>query len=227
MTTTSSASIIGRPRSRRGATSWNALGEALWSLANSLLAMAALIFLLPLLLTIAGAVVIQDGGPILFSQRRIGQGGRRFSCYKFRTMATDAEARLADVLASDPAAAQEWANDYKLRVDPRVTRTGLFLRRSSLDELPQLLNVARGDMNLVGPRPIVDAEIPRYGRAFKHYTAVKPGLTGLWQVSGRNDVSYRRRVAMDGLYARRRSPALDIWILVRTIPAALLCRGSY
>ena len=141
-------------------------------------------------------------------------------------MRTDADERLHHLLASDPQARIEWARDHKLRQDPRITPLGVFLRRSSLDELPQFLNVLRGEMSLVGPRPIVEAEIPRYGRYFVHYCANKPGITGLWQISGRNDVGYRRRVAMDVIYARRRSIGLYLWILLATAPAVLLRRGA-
>jgi lipopolysaccharide/colanic/teichoic acid biosynthesis glycosyltransferase len=191
------------------------------------LALVALLFILPLMAVIAIAIFAQDGGPILFSHRRIGRGGKPFYCWKFRSMAVDAEGRLADLLARDPAARMEWALDHKLRSDPRVTPLGTFLRRSSLDELPQLFNVLQGTMSLVGPRPIVDAEISRYGKRFQHYCSVKPGITGLWQISGRNDVSYRTRIALDCLYAKSQSPALYIWIVVVTIPAVLSRKGSY
>lgn len=191
------------------------------------LAVTALVFVLPLMGVVALAVFLQDGGPVLFSHRRIGRGGKPFYCWKFRSMAVDAEARLKDLLASDPAAQEEWARDHKLRNDPRVTRLGAFLRRSSLDELPQLFNVLQGTMSLVGPRPIVDAEISRYGHRFGHYCSVKPGITGLWQISGRNDVSYRTRVALDCLYAKSQSPVLYLWIVVVTIPAVLSRKGSY
>lgn len=186
-----------------------------------------LIFLLPLMILIAVAVFFQDGGPILFSHRRIGRDGRAFYCLKFRSMSVGAEARLAALLASSPSARAEWARDHKLRIDPRITPLGAFLRRSSLDELPQLFNVLRGEMSIVGPRPIVEAEITRYGRRFRHYCAVKPGITGLWQVRGRNDVSYRSRVAMDCLFVRSMCPSLYVWIVVATIPAVIMRKGSY
>ncbi len=189
--------------------------------------MLALLFLLPLMVLVAAAVFLQDGGPVLFSHRRIGRGGRPFYCIKFRSMTSGAETRLAAVLASNPVARAEWARDHKLRIDPRVTPLGSFLRRSSLDELPQLLNVLRGEMSIVGPRPIVEAEISRYGRRFRHYCAVKPGITGLWQVNGRNEVNYRSRVAMDCLYVKSQSPWLYMWIVVATIPAVLTRKGSY
>jgi lipopolysaccharide/colanic/teichoic acid biosynthesis glycosyltransferase len=191
------------------------------------LALIALIFFLPLMMLVALAVFAQDGGPVFFAHRRVGRDGKSFPCFKFRSMAADAEARLAGLLARDPEARAEWARDHKLRSDPRVTPLGALLRKTSLDELPQLFNVLRGEMALVGPRPIVDAEVVRYGRRFAHYCSTKPGITGLWQVSGRNDVSYRGRVAMDSLYARRRNLALDLAIMAKTVPAVLMRKGSY
>lgn len=191
------------------------------------LALAAILFLLPLLVVIALMVRAQDGGPALFAHKRIGRGGQLFPCLKFRSMVTDADARLAALLDSDETARIEWERDQKLRRDPRTTAFGRFLRRSSLDELPQLFNVVRGDMSLVGPRPIVAAEAKRYGRALRRYCAVKPGITGLWQISGRSDVNYRRRVVMDCAYVRRRSFVLNCRIIVVTIPALLMQRGAY
>ncbi|WP_310541735.1 sugar transferase [Phenylobacterium sp.] len=192
-----------------------------------IIALVALVFVAPLMLFVALAIFSHDGGPIVFAHRRIGRGGASFPCLKFRSMAVDAEARLAEVLACDPDARAEWEKDHKLRNDPRVTKLGAFLRRTSLDELPQLFNVLAGDMSLVGPRPIVDAEIQKYGRRFQQYCAVKPGITGLWQVSGRNDTTYRARVALDCIYAKRRTAALDLAIMFNTVPAVLLRRGSY
>jgi exopolysaccharide production protein ExoY len=194
---------------------------------HATLAVAILLFLLPVMVLVAVAVFMHDGGPVVFAHRRIGRDGKPFRCLKFRSMRVDAEARLAEVLAADPAAREEWARDHKLRNDPRVTPLGDFLRRSSLDELPQFFNVLRGEMSLVGPRPIVEDERAKYGRRFQHYCAVKPGITGLWQVSGRNDVSYRTRVAMDACYAKRKSLGLDLYILVMTIPSVLRARGCY
>ena len=191
------------------------------------IALLALIFLAPLMLVIACAVAAERKGPILFKQTRIGKHGRRFRVYKFRSMRVDAEDILSAHLATHPMAAAEWRRDHKLRVDPRVTPLGRFLRQSSLDELPQLLNVMRGEMSIVGPRPIVEAEIVRYGRFFKSYCTVTPGITGVWQVGGRNDVSYRRRVAMDAVYARRKCAALDLKLILATIPAVLSRKGSY
>ncbi|CAN7337877.1 sugar transferase [Phenylobacterium sp. LjRoot219] len=207
---------------RRGA----GLAPRAWAAIQWLLALLALIFVLPLMLATALAVLLQDGGPVLFRQQRIGRGGETFACLKFRTMVVDAEARLAELLSRDAAALEEWEREQKLRKDPRITQLGRFLRVSSIDELPQLINVLRGEMNLVGPRPIVESEIARYGRRFRCYGAVKPGITGLWQVSGRNDVAYATRVALDTLYALRRSPGLDLWIIYRTVPAVLFRQGS-
>ena len=194
---------------------------------NIAVALLAIVFLAPIMLMVALAVYVQDGGPILFAHRRVGHNGRHFYCLKFRSMAIDAEQRLADLLAVDPEARAEWERDHKLRNDPRVTRLGAFLRKTSLDELPQLFNVLRGEMSLVGPRPIVEAEVAKYGRRFRQYCAVKPGITGLWQVSGRNDTSYRTRVALDCVYAKRRNVGLDAYILACTVPAVLARRGSY
>lgn len=186
-----------------------------------------LIFFAPVMILVAICILIFDPGPVLFKQKRIGFDGRLFDCYKFRTMAADAEARLEALLANDPAARAEWEQDHKLRDDPRVSGFGRFLRKTSLDELPQLFSVLRGDMSLVGPRPIVENEALRYGRYFEHYCSVRPGLTGLWQVSGRNDVSYRRRVAYDVLYVRTARVTDNLRILALTVPTVLARRGSY
>jgi exopolysaccharide production protein ExoY len=185
-----------------------------------------LVFLAPLLLVVAAVIRLCDRGPVLFGHTRVGLGGRRFKCLKFRTMVPDAEGRLQALLQNDPAAREEWLRDQKLRRDPRITPVGEFLRKSSLDDLPQLINILKGEMSLVGPRPIVTAEIQRYGRFYPYYCSVRPGLTGLWQVSGRNDVNYRRRVAMDVMYIRRRNLGLYLWVLFATIPAVLMRDGA-
>jgi exopolysaccharide production protein ExoY len=190
-------------------------------------AISMLIFTLPLLIAIALIVRAQDGGPAVFAHERIGRNGRTFKCLKFRSMVLDSDRRLSALLEKDPFARAQWNRDHKLKDDPRITPVGSFLRRSSLDELPQFLNVLRGEMSIVGPRPIVQAEIARYGRRFNRYCAVKPGITGLWQVSGRNDTSYRRRVAMDTVYAQRKSLAWDVKLLILTLPAVLFAHGSY
>jgi lipopolysaccharide/colanic/teichoic acid biosynthesis glycosyltransferase len=189
-------------------------------------AIAALLFVLPLLAGIALGLRLFDDGPILYAHARVGRGGKEFACLKFRTMAVDSEARLQALLAVNPSARREWELYQKLTSDPRITRIGRFLRSSSLDELPQLLNVIAGEMSLVGPRPIVRGEASRYGRYFHAYCSVRPGITGLWQVLGRNRVSYRRRVAMDVLYIRRRSVGLNLRVLLATVPAVLMRRGA-
>lgn len=186
-----------------------------------------LLFLLaPLMLLIAALIRAGDGGPAIFKQARIGRSGKSFRCWKFRTMATNADDALQQLLASDPAAAQEWAESQKLTHDPRITPVGAFLRRSSLDELPQLFNIIAGEMSFVGPRPIVAAERERYGEAFTHCFSVPPGLTGLWQISGRSDCSYATRVSLDSQYASEWHLLLDAKILVKTVPAVLMQRGS-
>jgi len=182
---------------------------------------------LPLLIMVALALRLESPGPVLFVQRRVGRDGQPFGCIKLRTMHADAERRLLDLLAASPHARAEWTADQKLRDDPRVSRLGRLVRKLSLDELPQLANVLAGQMSLVGPRPIVQAEIPRYGPFFADYCAVKPGLTGLWQVSGRNDVTYGERVQLDRHYARHASLLLDLRIALRTVPAVLRACGSY
>jgi len=192
-----------------------------------LISLFALVFFAPVLIPVGLMVKMQDGGSIFFGQSRIGYGGRDFTCYKFRSMLTDADVRLKNLLATDAVARAEWIRDHKLKNDPRITSFGRFIRKTSLDEFPQLWNVLRGDMSLVGPRPIVQEEICKYGRTFVRYASVKPGITGLWQVSGRSNVSYSRRVAMDRLYCRRRNTALYLYILAITIPTILTQRGSY
>ena len=191
------------------------------------LSVALLVVLAPLFLLIMIAVRVEDPGPVFFLHRRIGRFGREFRCLKFRSMVVGADARLDEILAGDSRLRKEWLVDRKLRCDPRVTRIGAFLRRSSLDELPQIVNVLRGDMSIVGPRPIVSSEVPKYGRYFVNYCSVRPGMTGLWQISGRNDVCYRRRVALDVLYTRTRSLRLYLFIIMRTPFCILVSRGCY
>ena len=189
-------------------------------------ALVALLVALPVLILLALVIWLQDGGSPIFVHRRIGRHGVVFPCLKLRSMVIDSDRVLTRLLATDPVAAAEWARDQKLRVDPRITPLGAFLRKSSLDELPQLFNVLVGQMSLVGPRPIVASEIKRYGRYFEYYCLVRPGITGLWQVSGRNNTSYRRRVAIDTVYCRSKSLVTDLFILGRTVPAVLSQRGS-
>jgi exopolysaccharide production protein ExoY len=187
----------------------------------------ALIFLLPLFLMLVGVLLVAQGRPIFIRHSRIGRGGTSFPCLKFRSMVTNSDVVLREYLASNPAAREEWEETHKLKNDPRITALGRFLRKSSVDELPQLFNVIRGHMSLVGPRPIVRDEIVRYGAHIEDYLRVRPGLTGLWQVSGRSDVSYQHRVGLDVRYVREWSLRRDFVIIVRTIPALLRSSGSY
>ena len=183
----------------------------------------------PLLVLLVLLVKITSKGPVFYVQQRVGRGYGQFGCIKFRTMRRDADRILSAVLAASPDLQEEFRNDFKLRNDPRITWLGRFLRRSSLDELPQFVNVLRGEMSVVGPRPIVSQELPRYGKRMEEVLAVRPGLTGLWQVSGRNNLSYRKRVQLDLHYARYRSLKMDMRILWRTIRVVLdpRDRGAY
>lgn len=191
------------------------------------IALAALILVAPLMLVIVVAIKLSSRGPVYFSQARLGRGGRTFSCIKFRTMRVDSEAILSVLLANDSSVRVEWERDQKLRNDPRVFAIGGLLRRTSLDELPQLFNVLIGDMSIVGPRPIIEAEAFRYRRYIADYFTVRPGITGLWQVSGRNHTTYRRRVACDVAYVRTKSASNDLRIMALTVPTVLLARGAY
>lgn len=182
---------------------------------------------LPLLILLAMLVKLTSPGPVFFGHTRIGQHGKRFKAWKFRSMYTNADAVLRQHLANVATAQEEWDRDHKLRRDPRVTCIGNLFRKTSLDELPQIWNVLKGDMSLVGPRPIVEKEIVRYGRVFRLYTSVKPGITGLWQVSGRNDIGYDERVELDQFYVRHWSPWLDVYILARTVITLIRRDGAY
>jgi exopolysaccharide production protein ExoY len=181
----------------------------------------ALVLLLPMMLMVSVLTRIFMGGPVIFAQQRVGLGGRMFTCYKFRTMVADGEEMLRRHLDAHPEAAREWKETRKLANDPRVGCFGSILRKSSIDELPQLFNVLRGDMSLVGPRPVVPDELGYYGRHVRAYLKARPGLTGAWQISGRNRLSYADRVARDRHYVRHWSLAVDIAVLIKTIPAIL------
>lgn len=172
-------------------------------------------------------ILWRQGGPIIYKHRRVGRNGRIFECLKFRTMVPNADQVLRDLLEAHPELKREWVRDHKLRSDPRVTTIGRFLRRTSLDELPQLWNVLRGEMSLVGPRPIVREELLRYGRNVRDYLAANPGITGLWQVMGRNDTDYRRRVVLDTYYVRNQNLVLDVYILLKTTLVVLGRTGAY
>ncbi|MBN9075615.1 MAG: exopolysaccharide biosynthesis protein [Rhizobiales bacterium 65-79] len=187
----------------------------------------ALALLSPLLLMLAALVKLSDGGRVLFGHRRVGRNGEDFLCLKFRTMAENGEEVLAAHFARNPHCREEWLATRKLQDDPRITPVGSVLRKLSLDELPQLINILRGEMSFVGPRPVVEDELELYGPAVECYLKSRPGLTGLWQISGRNDVSYSARVAFDQHYVENWSFVFDLVIIVKTFPAVLSSRGSY
>lgn len=205
--------------------SWRLTYDRAKRLADIGIASSALLLLAPVLVAIYIAVRC-DGGPGLFGHTRLTRHGRSFACLKFRTMCVDAEERLSDYLRCSPEGRAEWAARQKLARDPRVTPCGRLLRKASLDELPQLINVLRGEMSLVGPRPVTAPELLRYGRAAHAYLACLPGMTGLWQVTSRRHESYARRVAADAYYARHRSLLLDGFIILRTVPSILLGEGE-
>jgi Undecaprenyl-phosphate galactose phosphotransferase WbaP len=185
------------------------------------------LLILPLIGAIAAAVKFSSSGAVFYSQQRIGLGHQRFMAWKFRTMVENADQLLEEHLAKNPLLREEWNETHKLRQDPRVTRIGRILRRTSLDELPQIWNVLKGEMSLVGPRPVVSAEVEKYGESFDFYSAVRPGITGLWQVSGRSNTSYSERVALDVRYVRHWSVWLDIYLLARTFRVVFRGSGAY
>ena len=194
---------------------------------NQAAAAAVLLLLSPLLALIVLLLWRADGRPLTYGHYRVGQGGRLFRCLKFRTMVRDSDRALAQLLASDPQARAEWERDQKLRRDPRVTPIGRVLRKTSLDELPQLINILRGEMHFVGPRPVTLDELKRYAGHKRHYLSVKPGLTGLWQVSGRNTTTFARRVALDAQYVDRRNPWVDLCIVLRTVRVVVTGHGAH
>jgi len=218
----SSPAVAQRRLSRPGLT------DARWiRLFDIMFALAVLAAVAPALLLLILLLKIDSPGPIFFVQRRVGRNGKFFPCIKLRTMVVDAKARLEALLAASPEARLEWERDHKLRDDPRITTLGRFVRKFSLDELPQLMNILLGHMSVVGPRPIVEDEIWRYGTHFADYCSVRPGLTGLWQISGRNHTTYEKRVALDRHYVRNQSLAYNFSIIMRSVPVVLGARGAY
>ena len=190
------------------------------------LALAAFVMLSPFFVVVPVLVKLTSRGPVFYRQSRLGKRGRPIRVWKFRSMYADADERLKAILDADPVRRAEWEANFKLANDPRVTPLGKFLRRTSIDEFPQLFNVFAGDMALVGPRPIVEKEVPFYGPAYETFSSVKPGITGLWQASGRSDTDYARRVALDVHYVLNWSPWMDVWILFRTVYAVAFMRGA-
>ncbi|MEM9976874.1 MAG: undecaprenyl-phosphate galactose phosphotransferase WbaP, partial [Cyanobacteria bacterium P01_D01_bin.2] len=197
------------------------------SLLDNCLTLLVGIVCLPLIALIALTIRLDSPGPIFYAQVRIGRRGRPFKAWKFRTMVPNADKVLKEYLHRQPELRTHWDQDHKLKYDPRITRVGRWLRRTSLDEMPQLWNVLRGEMSLVGPRPIVHDEVRRYADKFELYTQVLPGLTGLWQVSGRNNITYEERVNLDAYYVRNWSVWLDLYILIRTVWVVLMGDGAY
>ena len=185
------------------------------------------ILILPVIAIVAILIYLDSPGPIVFGHKRVGQGGKEFPCYKFRSMVPNAQEALEIYLKENPEAREEWERDFKLKDDPRVTKIGKFLRKTSLDELPQLWNVLIGDMSLVGPRPIVRAEVEKYGEYINDFYLVPPGITGVWQVSGRSDTTYEERVLMDSWYVHNWSVWIDIVYLVKTVFAVIKSKGAY
>lgn len=181
----------------------------------------------PILIVIALWIYKDSPGPVIFKHRRIGKNGKEFNCYKFRSMCVDAKEKLEQLLKTNPEAKAEWEKDFKLKNDPRITKSGAFLRKTSLDELPQIFNVLKGEMSLVGPRPIIKDEMVRYGEYINDYLMVKPGITGMWQVSGRSDTDYKQRVQLDSWYVRNWSVWLDTMLLWRTMKIVAQCKGAY
>lgn len=197
------------------------IGGLLKRVMDLVIAGTALVLAAPVMVLVGLLIKITAGGPAIFSHRRVGFGGKPFNCYKFRSMVANSDEVLKAYLDANPDARKEWEETHKIRNDPRVTFFGRLLRKSSLDELPQLINILRGDMSCVGPRPIVQDELKRYGDHQSEYLGTRPGLTGLWQVSGRSSMDYDNRVALDSQYVRNWSIWLDVVILLRTIVAVM------
>ncbi len=203
------------------------IGLASKRVVDIVIALCGIVLLAPFFVLCYVAIAGFSAGPVLFRHRRVGFNGRQFECLKFRTMAVDAQERLRRHLETDPEAATEWIATRKLRNDPRVTAIGAILRKSSLDELPQLFNVLRGEMSIVGPRPVTIEELGRYSDAVNAYYSCRPGITGLWQVSGRSTTTFQRRVVLDSYYAHHWSMILDAKIILATIPAVCFTDAAY
>jgi len=202
------------------------VGGAIKRIVDIMISIIALIATAPLMIIIAALIYISMGRPIIFAHERVGFNRSLFRCYKFRSMVSNSQEVLAKHLTNDPEAARSWAETRKLMNDPRVTSAGRFLRKSSLDEIPQLFNILKGDMSCVGPRPVVIEELAKYGISNRDYLATRPGLTGLWQVSGRSNTTYLSRVCLDRIYRRRWSLNLDFLIMFKTISAVLRFRDT-
>jgi Undecaprenyl-phosphate galactose phosphotransferase WbaP len=201
-------------------------GELFKRLFDILFSLSVLILFAPVYLLLAFSIALSSSGPIFYVQERVGKNRKRFYCLKFRTMVENADDILLEIMENSPHLRQEFEDNFKLKQDPRITGIGRFLRMTSLDEFPQFWNVLKGDMSVVGPRPLVEEELPRYGRHINKILTIRPGITGLWQVSGRNDIPYPRRVQIDLYYANDKNLWMDMWILFKTIGVVIFPKNN-
>jgi len=201
-------------------------GELFKRLFDILFSLSVLILFAPVYLLLAFSIALSSSGPIFYVQERVGKNHKRFYCLKFRTMVENADDLLLEIMENSPHLRQEFEDNFKLKQDPRITGIGRFLRMTSLDEFPQFWNVLKGDMSVVGPRPLVEEELPRYGRHINKILTIRPGITGLWQVSGRNDIPYPRRVQIDLYYANDKNLWMDMWILFKTIGVVIFPKNN-
>ncbi|MBD2501709.1 sugar transferase [Anabaena azotica] len=201
-------------------------GEFAKRLFDIVFSLLVLILFSPVYLILALLIALSSQGPIFYVQERIGQNYKPFNCIKFRTMVSNADEILVQMMETSPQLRQEFESSFKLKKDPRITKIGRFLRITSLDEFPQFWNVLKGDMSVVGPRPLVEEELPKYGHHIEQVLTIKPGITGLWQVSGRNDIPYPRRVQIDLHYVKSRTLWLDLWIILKTIDVVIMPKNN-
>lgn len=201
-------------------------GELFKRLFDILFSLSVLILFAPVYLLLAFSIALSSSGPIFYVQERVGKNRKRFYCLKFRTMVENADDILLEIMENSPHLRQEFEDNFKLKQDPRITGIGRFLRMTSLDEFPQFWNVLKGDMSVVGPRPLVEEELPRYGRHINKILTIRPGITGLWQVSGRNDIPYPRRVQIDLYYANDKNLWMDMWIIFKTIGVVIFPKNN-
>lgn len=201
-------------------------GEFFKRLFDILFSLSVLILFAPVYLLLALSIALSSSGPIFYVQERVGKNRKMFYCLKFRTMVENADDILLEIMEKSPHLRQEFEDNFKLKQDPRITWIGRFLRMTSLDEFPQFWNVLKGDMSVVGPRPLVEEELPRYGRHINKILTIRPGITGLWQVSGRNDIPYPRRVQIDLYYANDKNLWMDMWIVFKTIGVVIFPKNN-